>query len=80
MIKNVKVYTTPTCPYCKLAKKWLAEHKVQYEEIDVSVDEKARQYITKKSGEVGVPQIEVDGKVIVGFDREALEKVFVGKK
>ena len=77
--KTVKIYTTPTCPYCKLAKKWMTEHNIKYEEVDVSKDQKAKDYIIAKTGEIGVPQIEVGDEVIVGFDREKMEKMFLKK-
>ncbi len=76
----VKVYTTPTCPYCKKAKAWLKEHKVKFEEINVLENEAARDHIVEKSGQTGVPQIEIGDKVIVGFDEEALQAQFGKKK
>ena len=76
----VKVYTTPTCPYCKKAKAWLKEHKVKFEEINVLENEAARDHIVEKSGQTGVPQIEINDKVIVGFDEEALQAQFGKKK
>jgi len=76
----VKVYTTPTCPYCKKAKAWLKEHKVKFEEINVLENEAARDHIVEKSGQTGVPQIEIKDKVIVGFDEEALQAQFGKKK
>lgn len=72
---NVKIYSTPTCPYCKLAKEFMTEKGVEYENIDVSTDTAAAQEMIKKSGQMGVPVIEVDGKIIVGFDKEQLAKV-----
>ena len=77
--KTVKIYTTPTCPYCKLAKKWMTEHDIKYEEIDVSKDQKAKDYIVGKTGEIGVPQIEIGDVIIIGFDREKMEKVLLKK-
>lgn len=71
MIK-VKVYSTPTCPFCKKAKEFLSKHKVKYEDINVAEDEKARDEMIKKSGQMGVPVIEIDGKMIVGFDEDEL--------
>lgn len=64
----------PTCPYCRMAKEYLKEKNIEFEDIDVSGNrEKAREMI-KKSGQMGVPVIEVDGKIIVGFDKEALDE------
>ena len=71
---TVKVYSTPTCPWCNVLKNFLKEKNIEFEDIDVSKDhEKAREMI-KKSGQMGVPQIEINGKIIVGFDKAAIEK------
>ncbi|HLC85158.1 MAG TPA: glutaredoxin family protein [Candidatus Nanoarchaeia archaeon] len=72
--KKVTVYSTPTCQYCKMAKEWLKEHKIAFTEVNVADDEEARNKMIEKSGEIGVPQIEIGSKIIVGFDKEALEK------
>ena len=77
--QTVTIYTTPTCGYCKMAKKWLDSHKISYKEIDVSSDEHAKDEMTQRSGEIGVPQILIGKKVIVGFDEEALEKALLKK-
>ncbi len=71
---KVKVYSTPTCPYCDMAKKFLKENKVDFENIDVSRDEKAAEEMVDKSGQMGVPVIDIDGQIIVGFDKEAMKK------
>ncbi|MEE9322984.1 MAG: glutaredoxin domain-containing protein [Candidatus Aenigmarchaeota archaeon] len=72
--KKVKVYSTPTCPYCKMAKEFLKEKGIEFEDVDVSTDQEAAKEMIKKSGQMGVPQIEINGKMIIGFDREKLEK------
>jgi glutaredoxin-like YruB-family protein len=72
--KKVKIYTTPKCPYCKMAKDYLRKKGVKFEEIDVSSDQKAAEEMIKKSGQIGVPQIEINGRMILGFDEAALEK------
>ncbi len=72
--KKVKVYSTPTCPYCHIAKEFLKKKGVDFEDIDVSKDQKAAHEMIHKSGQMGVPQIEIDNKIIVGFDKAALEK------
>lgn len=71
---NVKIYTSPTCPYCLMAKKFMEKNNITFEEIDVSNDEKAATEIMKKSGHIGVPIIEVDGFYIAGFDEEELKR------
>lgn len=74
-MKKITIYTTPTCVYCKMAKEFLAEHKISYEEKDVSADVEAREEMFKKSGQMGVPVIDIDGEIIVGFDEERLKEL-----
>lgn len=71
---TVKIYTTKTCPYCKLTKEFLDEKKVPYTEIDVAEDPAAANEMVKKSGQMGVPVIEIDGTIIVGWNRGALDE------
>ena len=70
---EIKVYSTPTCPWCHRVKEFLTEKGIKFKDIDVSQDQKAYKEIVDKSGQMGVPQIEINGKVIVGFDQEAIE-------
>lgn len=71
---QVKIYTTPVCVYCKMAKAFFQENKVEYEEVNVATDAKAREEMIAKSHQIGVPVIEVDGKIIIGFDRPRLSQ------
>ena len=71
---QVKVYSTPVCPWCSKTKEFLSENKVKFNDIDVSSDQKAAQEMFKKSGQMGVPVTEVDGEIIVGFDKPKLKK------
>ena len=71
---KVKVYSTKTCPWCHKTKEFLKEKGVKFEDIDVGADQKAANEMIEKSGQMGVPVIDVDGKIIVGFDKEELEK------
>ncbi len=71
---EVKLYSTPTCPYCRMAKDFLEKEGVTFSVIDVSEDVKAAQEMVDKSGQMGVPVLEVDNTVIVGFDRETYRK------
>ncbi len=70
---NVIIYSTPTCPYCKLAKQYMDEQKVTYTSIDVAADPAKAEEMITKSGQMGVPVIDVDGTIIVGFDKPALK-------
>ena len=74
MAKNVKVYSTSTCPYCSMAKAFLKENNIAFEDIDVSQDTAAAQEMVRKTGQMGVPAIDVDGQIIIGFDKKALSK------
>lgn len=69
---NVTIYTTPTCVYCRAAKEFFREHNVVFQEKDVAKDEQARNDMVKKSGMMAVPVIDVDGNIVVGFDRAKL--------
>lgn len=71
----VKMYTTPTCVYCKMTKDFFAKNNVQFEEVNVAVDAKAREEMVQKSGQLGVPVIDVDGEIVVGFDQEKLSEL-----
>ena len=71
---KVKVYSTPTCPYCYMAKDFLKQNNIPFEDINVAEDHKAAHDMVERSGQMGVPVIEIDGKMIVGFDREAIKK------
>lgn len=73
--KKVRVFSTPSCPYCVTLKAFLDEKGVQYEHINVAEDEKARDEMIKKSGQMGVPVIEIDGEMIIGFDRDKIIKL-----
>ncbi len=71
---KITVYSTPTCPHCVRAKEYLKENKVDFEDIDVSKDnEKAREMVAL-SGQMGVPVIDINGEIIVGFDRAKIQK------
>jgi len=76
--KKVKIYSTPTCPYCKMAKQFLTENNIQFEDIDVASNQTATQEMIAKSGQMGVPVIEVDGQIIVGFDKTKLKQALGG--
>lgn len=72
---KVKVYSTPFCPYCTMAKEFLKKHSIKFEDIDVQENRAAAIEMIKKSGQSGVPVIEVNGKIIVGFDEKNLRGV-----
>ena len=75
MANKVVMYTTPECAYCKMTKGFFRQNNISYEEKDVSVDDRAREEMVAKSGQLGAPVIDIDGKVIIGFDKEMLSKL-----
>lgn len=76
----VKVYTTQTCPYCLTLKQFLKERNIEFEEIDVGENPKAVKDLIEKSGQMGVPVIDIDGEIVVGFDKEKISQLLNIKK
>jgi len=72
---SITIYTTPSCVYCKMTKALFKENNVIYEEKDVSIDAAARDEMIAKSHQMGVPVIDVDGQIIVGFDKPHLSEL-----
>jgi len=73
--KRVTVYSTPTCPYCHQAKDYLTSKGVAFADLNVATDLEARNAMVRRSGQLGVPVIEVDGQVIIGFNRGKLDEL-----
>jgi len=71
---SVKIYTTNFCPYCSLAKDWMKKHNISFEEINVQKNPDRGEEMIKKSGQTSVPVIEVNGKIIIGFNKPELAK------
>jgi len=71
---EIKVYSTQTCPYCHQLKAFLDQNKIEYKDIDVGVDQKAAQEMVEKSGQMGVPVLDIGGTIIVGFNRPKIEE------
>ena len=71
---NVKIYSTPTCVYCKMAKDYFTKNSVQYTEFNVAEDDAAREEMIQKSGQLGVPVIDIDGHIFVGFDKKGISE------
>jgi glutaredoxin-like YruB-family protein len=69
----VKVYSTPSCPWCTEAKNYLSSKHVQFEDIDVSRNMEAAREMVQKSGQRGVPVLDINGSIVVGFDQAAID-------
>ncbi|MDX1358361.1 MAG: glutaredoxin domain-containing protein [Clostridia bacterium] len=72
---SVKVYSTPTCPFCTMAKTYLKQNDVAFEDVDVSRDREQAMDMIRKSGQRGVPVIDYNGEIIVGFDKKRLSEL-----
>jgi glutaredoxin-like YruB-family protein len=72
MAHTVTVYSTPTCSWCYAVKDHLKSHQVSFAEVDVSVDAAKAREMVAKSGQYGVPVLDIDGQIVVGFDREKI--------
>ncbi len=72
MDKNVLVYSTPTCPWCIRVKQFLKDNNIPFEDIDVSSNQQAAQEMIQRSGQMGVPVLDINGQIIVGFDKERI--------
>ncbi len=73
--KSVTVYSTPTCSWCTVIKRHLQENGIRYREVDVSADQKAAEEMVKKSGQQGVPQTDINGQIVVGFDKTRINSL-----
>ena len=71
----ITIYSTPTCVYCKTLKEYLAGKNISFKEIDVSQNEKELEKMVAISGQMGVPVVEIDGNVVIGFDREKIDEL-----
>lgn len=74
-MKKVKMYSTPTCHFCHLAKDYFNEKGVKFEEYNVAIDLDKRREMVDKSGQMGVPVIDIGGQIVVGFDEEAVSRL-----
>ena len=72
--KEVKVYSTPTCPYCKMVKKFLEDNSTPYQDINVAEDKAALEDIVNRSGQMGVPVIDINGELVIGYNQVQLKE------
>jgi len=74
-MKNVIIYSTPTCIYCRMAKDWFKNKGIDYTEFDLSIDAAKRDEVIEKTGQMAVPVIEIDGEIIIGFDKARISQL-----
>lgn len=74
----IALYSTPSCGYCRMAKDWFRSKNIRFDEYDVSRDQRRADELVRKSGQMGVPVIDVNGKIIIGFNTAAIEKALKG--
>lgn len=72
---KIKIFSTPTCPYCVTLKEYLKDKGFEFEDLDVSQDQKALDEMVEKSGQMGVPVVDIDGEIIIGFDKEKISEI-----
>lgn len=72
---TIKIYSTPTCPYCVAVKEYLEEKGFKYTDVDVSIDPNAADEMINKTGQMGVPVVDIDGQAVVGFDKEKIDTI-----
>lgn len=70
----ITLYSTPSCTYCRKAKDWFRENRIRFQEFDVSRDQRRADEMVRKSGQMGVPVIDINGRVIVGFNQPEIER------
>jgi glutaredoxin-like YruB-family protein len=77
---EVKIYMTPTCPWCQKAKEWLKKNRVSFQELDLSESDTYRDELIEKSHQMAIPVFDIDGQIIIGFDEKKLEELLKKKK
>ncbi|ASW43522.1 glutaredoxin family protein [Clostridium isatidis] len=74
-MNNIKVYTTSTCPWCVKAKNYLKSNGISFEEVNVGLDQDAAREMVQKSGQMGVPVLDINGNIVVGFDKKRIDGI-----
>ena len=75
MDKHITVYSTPACPYCIMVKQFLKDNNVNFQDYDVASDRAKAQEMVQKSGQMGVPVLDIDGEIVVGFDKDRIKEI-----
>lgn len=76
---GILIYTTPACPWCKKTKEFLKSKKLKYTEKDAASNQKNQKEMFQKSGQMGVPVLDINGKIIIGYDPDAILKAVAAK-
>jgi len=74
-VKRVTVYSSPTCTWCNTLKAWLRKNSIPFTDVDVSRDERAAQELVRRTGQQGVPQTDINGQIVVGFNEQRLKEL-----
>ena len=74
-MKNVNIYSTPTCHFCHMAKDYFKENNIEYTEFDVAADAEKRAQMMEKTGQMGVPVIEIGDEVVIGFNESKIKEL-----
>ncbi|ABQ47724.1 glutaredoxin-like protein, YruB-family [Thermotoga petrophila RKU-10] len=72
---KIKIYTTPTCPYCRKAKEYFRSLGLEFKEVDVTKNPREAELMVKKTGQMGVPVIEIGNKIVIGFDKAKIDRI-----
>jgi len=72
---KVRIFSTPVCPYCVTLKEFLKEHNIEFEDIDVSKDKPSLDEMIEKTGQMGVPVVDINGQFVIGFDKEKINEL-----
>ena len=75
MANRIQVYSTPTCPYCIQVKQFLKENNIAFEDYNVGLDHQKADEMVSKTGQMGVPVLDIDGQIVVGFDRQKIKQL-----
>jgi len=73
--KKIQIYTTPGCAYCHMAKEYFKSKSLEYEDIDVFKDVQKRQEMIQETGQMGVPVIKINGKIVIGFNKSKINEL-----
>ena len=73
--KKVIVYSTPTCPYCVMVKKYLKENNVEFQDINVAEDQEKAKEMVDKTGQMGVPVVQIENEYVIGFDKDKINEL-----